>query len=163
MRCTRTRVMLSTVVTMQLVTSCVPQSPDMYVTDHMVAVVSDGRTIDRLTVEDWTREAYALWLHLMPTWRPCIHSMIRHGIRNAVTVRRDCPVYCDEGKGQIEAYAYTQRDLSIVIGGCGRDKEVYIHELSHVIVWVCGGMWKESHNFFRDIGFPYTSEDLRHD
>lgn len=135
--------------------NCGPVGPFEYVTRHTIAVKSYGRLVSRSDVQRWTVESYAIWRGLVPRWGYCIHTLIRHGLRVSVRFANTERVSCDTGDKQPVAIGCMHRDLSIVVADCGRDREIFIHEIGHLLSWVCDGDSQPGHELFRAVGFPY--------
>jgi hypothetical protein len=143
---------------MSMSLSCGAVGTFRYETLHGLRVHAESRSVSRSDVENWTQEAYAIWLTLRPEWGQCIAQMMRHGIRAKLTFVDESKINCDCGSDgeRIGVIGFTEPWLDIVIADSGRDMEVLAHELGHVLAYVCDGVWgEESHKLFRKLGFPW--------
>jgi len=104
--------------------------------------------------EVWEKKAIDVWYPLVPEWADCLDGIKGKGFDSNVYFSAQCPVMTPE-KNPVASKGYTTYDLNIVLGSCGHDQAVFIHEIGHVIAYKCGGLWQESHDFFQEVGFRY--------
>ena len=141
------------------------QTNPTFVTDTDVSVfVNEARLaeISESDVNEWTYYTIGEWYNYGPSWwEECLDEVQKNGVGISVRFIEECPITInawDENQNKVvsmKVKGYTTGGLNIVIANCGSDRETYIHELSHVLVWQCAGIWEEAHNFFKSVDFPY--------
>lgn len=135
-----------------LVSAC--GSDYSYITNHGLAVtVGEMNSPSPAQVERWTDYTIVFWRFHFPHWLVCMNN----------TLQSTTAVFVDDKEleydGAVAAGFAFKDDLEIQIAwntfwGMNNSKNVFIHELSHVFVGECGGVWDAngSHSIFSGRG-----------
>lgn len=131
-----------------------------YVTEDGIMVYGgDVNNPTKIEVESWTQSAMDFWKELYPDWDSC---MIEHTSEISVYFS-DWLYELPTEDGNVKVAGMTILDWNQVLISnqnliSNDDKglyvrAVYIHEMSHVYVGHCGGMYTDqvSHQFFADM------------
>lgn len=144
--------MVSCLISTLMLTACFDKAGPDYTTRHGIDVyVGMQNSPDIETVESWTKETLAFWQDALPT----IEGECDIKSVDVTTAQFFDALHL---KFQdIEAWGFSYPwNAYIEIAGMGTDKvkKIFMHELSHVIIYGCLGLdgQTESHQFFKDHG-----------
>jgi hypothetical protein len=120
--------------------------PEYYTNHGMGVTVGERNNPGPRTVEFWTDQTIVFWRLYEPHWLQCMNN-----VTNQVHA-----FFVDEDHVSIGDKAYAgfahRNDLTIEIsyGEAFKIRGVFIHELSHIYVGECGGVWSTngSHAIF---------------
>lgn len=102
-------------------------------------------------IEAWTDNTIGFWIYYYPEWRRCMYSKM-DGIY-VFFVEEDHVTYDDKN---VAGYATSK--LDVWIANIAYIEVVYNHELSHIFLGECGGIWDGSHEVFADLDISQIGE-----
>ncbi len=126
----------------------ISDEPDFYTNHGLSVTVGAKNNPGPRTIELWTDQTIIFWRYHYPHWLQCINDNIESS--HAYFVDEEFVMH--NGK-KYYGLAHS-RDLSMEIACCGEYKVrgTFIHELSHIFLGQCVGIWNNngSHAIFEE-------------
>lgn len=146
------------------------QGGGYYKTDYRLVVsqADDRPRVSKADLDMWTLDALAFWRRSKPEWECCIDSWTRLDLKADVLFDDNCDLTCPCGLGgeMLDVYGYHRLYFNdqgktahaIVVGHCGKDRAIFMHEMGHLIASVCGGSSDPEHILFEKEGYDLWIE-----
>lgn len=137
--------------------ACGDTDPSYFTNHGMAVTVGLKNKPGPRTVEKWTDFTIIFWRFFYPSWLACMNDSIA-GI-HAYFYDEDF-VVSDGSK--VGGYAERSLDIHTSNGHRKKVRAIFIHELSHVFVGECGGVWNSngSHAVFDELFLDPIAESL---
>jgi len=130
--------------------SCGDTPPNYFTIHGMAVTVGDSARPGPKTVEKWTDTTIIFWRFFYPSWLVCMNNST--SMTHAYFHDKD---FVWNNGEKVAGYS-EHKTLSIHIsnGSTSKVRGVFAHELSHVFVGECGGVWSQngSHAIFDELG-----------
>ena len=139
---------IAIILAVMMLCACGGVDPSYFTNHGMIVTVSEKNRPGPKAVEKWTDFTIGFWRFFHPSWLVCMNNSTAS--THAIFYDKD---YVENDGERLAGYA--ERDLTIhVSNGPGKKVPVtFVHELSHVLVGECGGVWGNhgSHAMFVEL------------
>lgn len=146
--------LFAVIILLLSMSGCAPE-PDFYTNHGLGVTVGAKNNPGPKLIEFWTDQTILFWRFHYPHWLQCM---------NDATTKTHAFFYDEDfvmnGDRKVAGVAHSS-DLTIEISNGDQKKVrgVFIHELSHVYLGECGGVWTNdgSHAVFKEVNLQWLT------